>query len=281
MKSYQKSFLIFLICCLTIGLFSHLALAENNYVLDYKEKEDEIIATTKHAELHIEKNYIKKEKIYNIAEKIEKGIINLNSYLGEYNKYSFKKFGKIKYYIQSGNKISNAKRGSNSVELYHVHLKQSPYIHETAHVLLDNNEFETPDTWLTEGLPIYLNSKLAEYPPELIDDKNNPDELSKKYVKKDKYKVVLEYFPKKFHRDRDERWAFYSFAGSFVKYIEETYGKEKLLKIYNANRKKPIILSALEDETNENTRQTSKSIEDILGNNIEELKEEWFESLNI
>jgi len=280
MKLYQRLFLIFLICFLTIGLFNNLTLAERNYISNYNEKENEIVATTNHAELYIEKNYISKEEIYNIADKIEKGIRDLKKYLGsKYLKYNFKKMGKIKYYIQKGDKISHAIRSNKSIELYHVHLKQSPYIHETAHVLLDNNEFETPDTWLTEGLPIYLNSKFAEYPPELVGDKNNPNKLSQRYVKSDKYKVVLEYFPKKFHRSSDERWAFYSFAGSFIKFIENKYGKEKLLKLYNAKRKEIFTISDLEDTQNEDNRKITNSTEDIFGVSIEELKNEWLDIL--
>lgn len=279
MKSYRKIFLIFLICCLFVSFFNNLAVAENNYVLEYNIKENEIVANTKHAELHIEKEYLTKEEIYNIADKIEKGIRDLKSYLGKYSKYNFQEEGQIKYFIQNGDKISHAIRSSNSVELYHVHLKKSPYIHETAHVLLDNNEFETPDTWLTEGLPIYLNSKFAEYPPKLVDDKNNPNKLSQKYIKNENYKVVLEYFPKKFHRDRDERLVFYSFAGSFVKFIEDNYGREKLLKLYNTKRKESFTISDLEDDSKQNNRKTAKGVENILNNTLEELKKEWLDSL--
>jgi|GEM_PF-3453293 hypothetical protein len=283
MKSYRKLFFILLISCLSISIFTNLAFAENNYILDYKEKENKIVTTTKHAELHIEKNYIKKEEIYNIAEKIEKGIRNLKNYLGEHNKYNFKEYGKIKYFIQSGNKISHAIRSSNSVELYHVHLKQSPYIHETAHILLDENQIEIPDSWLSEGLPTYLNSKFAVYPPELVGDKNNPEELTKDIIRneKEKYELQLEYFPKKFHRDENEKWVFYSFAGSFVKFIKNKYGKEKLLELYQVERKKTVTILALEDNSNKDTEKTERSLEQLIGTSLNELKKEWLDSLQI
>ena len=278
MKTYLKIFFVVLVCCLFISLFNNIALAENNNVLDYKELKNEIIATTKHAELHIEKEYITEEEIYNIADKIEKGIKDLKNYLGDYNKYDFKEFGKIKYFIKSGNEISHALRDSNSIELYHVHLKQSPYIHETAHILLDENQFETPESWLVEGLPEYLNAKFANYPKELLGNKNNPDKLSQKYIKNSKYKAVLDYFPTKFHRNADERWAFYSFAGSFVKFIEKNYGKEKLLKLYQLKRKKTATISALEDSEEKNL-ETKEGVKQLLGKSLEDLKEEWINSL--
>jgi hypothetical protein len=83
-------------------------------------------------------------------------------------------------------------RSSRSIRLYHVHLKQSPYIHETAQILLDKNQIEKPELWLAEGLPTNLNTKFAEYSPELIGDKNNPNKLVREIIHKDKYKVVLE-----------------------------------------------------------------------------------------
>jgi NADH:ubiquinone oxidoreductase subunit E len=65
-----------------------------------------LLGTTKHAELHSKKGYINENETYTIAKKIEKGIRDLKNYLGEYNKYNFKNLGKIKYYIQPGDKYS-------------------------------------------------------------------------------------------------------------------------------------------------------------------------------
>ena len=279
MIKHKRLTIFFLISFLLLSIFNNLVFAEDNFILNYIKKDKEIVVTTKHAELHIEKEYITKEEIYNIADKIEKGIRDLKNYLGnKYLNYNFKKMGKIKYYIKSGNKISYAIRSDKRIELYHVHLKRSPYIHETAHILLDENQFETPESWLVEGLPEYLNAKFANYPKELLGNKNNPDKLSQKYVKNSKYKVVLDYFPTKFHRNGDERWAFYSFAGSFVKFIEKNYGKEKLLKLYQLKRKKTATISALEDSGDKNLK-TKESVEQLLGKSLEDLKEDWINSL--
>ena len=275
MKLQKKLFLI--TCLLLVGLFGNTVLADKDYVLDYNTNEKEIIVTTKHAELHIAKDYLTEKEIYNISNKIEKGIRTLKDYLGKDNiKHDFKEMGKIKYYIQPGDKSSKAIRSSRSVQLYHVHLKQSPYIHETAHILLDENQIEIPDTWLTEGLTTYLNSKFAEYPPEIIGDKNKPNKLAKEIIQEDKYKTVLEEFPTRYYRNDDEKWVYYSLAGSFIDYIESRYGKEKVLELYQAKRKETTTISALEDDDKDNE---PRSVKEIFGTSINELKEQWLTNM--
>ena len=278
----NKKLIIILCCCfLMIGVFNIFVSAENQYILSSETKEDHVIVTTKHAELYIKKGYINKDEINTIAQKIEIGIRDLKDYLGEYNKYNSSELGKIEYYIQDHHKINSSAIISNGrVYLSHVHLKKSPYIHETAHILLDKNAEEVPDPWLKEGLPTYLNAKFGQYKPNIIGDNNNLAKRTQQYLQNEEYEVVLEYFPAPFNRGADERRAFYWLSASFIKFIEDNYGKEKLLKLYNAKRKEAFTISALEDNSNEDIEESSKSVEEILGTSLEELKENWINSIN-
>ena len=276
MKSIKNLFFLILLCFITAALFSNPIQADNRFVLNYQENEKEIIATTKHAELHIEKDYINKEEIYNAADKIEQGIRDLKEYLGEdYTKYNFGEMGKIEYIIKSGDQYSNTIISGGRIRLYHVHLKQSPYIHVTARILLDENDFETPKPWLNIGMANYLGSILADYPADLIGDKNSPDKLTKEIIKDEKYETVVEYFPERYYNNSAEKWAFAPLAGSFVKFIENKYGKEKLLKLYQARRQATDTISALE----ESSQEDMKSVKQILGSSLKELKTEWLDSL--
>jgi len=274
---HKKALTVLLTCFLLIILLGNVAFADNNYVLDYNVKEKEIVVKTKQAELHIAKDYINKDEIYNIANKIEKGIRDLKKYIGEkYIKYDFEAKGKIKYFIQSGDKYSHAIRSSGKIKLYHVHLEQSPYIIVTAKMLLDENNFETPPLWLDLGMANYLSSLFADYPSELIGDKNSPDKLAKEILNNDKYDLVVKYFPKRYYKVSEEKWAFSPLAGSFVKFIKNKYGKEKLLEIYQAKRQNTGTISALENDVAQNI---AMSVEQILGTSLDELKEKWLASL--
>jgi hypothetical protein len=276
MKANKKLFFLILFFFIATSIFTNPLKADNNYVLDYIEKDEEIITTTKHAELHIEKDYIDKEEIYNAAGKIEQGIRDLKDYLGEdYTKYDFDEMGKIEYIIKSGDQYSNTIISGGRIRLYHVHLNQSPYIHVTARLLLDEDDFETPKPWLNIGMANYLGSILADYPADLIGNKNSPDKLAKEIIKDDKYKTVIEYFPERYYNNSAEKWAFAPLAGSFVKFIENKYGKEKLLKLYQARRQETDTISALEESSTEDM----KSVEQILGSSLKELKTEWLDGL--
>ncbi len=279
--NHQKKFLVILFLLLvSVSLFSNVVVAENKYILNYQTKEDNIVVTTKHAELYIKKGYINEEETYTIAKKIEKGIRDLKIYLGEYNKYNFKKIGKIEYYIEDHHTIkSNAIPSNGRVHLSHVHLKKSPYIHETAHILLDKNGEEIPDVWLKEGLPTYLNAKFAQYEPKIIGDNNNLDKRTQQYYQNKEFEEVLEYFPKPFYKGVNEQRGYYWLSASFVKYIENNYGKDKLLELYNARRKKVATIDVLEDNSSKNEKEGTKRIDEFLGTSVEKLKEQWLTSL--
>jgi hypothetical protein len=276
MKYQQSLFVLLILIFLVVGLFGNIVKAQNEYILNQETKDNNVIIATKHAELYIKEDYISKQEKYIIAQKIEKGIRDLKNYLGKYNKYNFQKEGKIEYYIENHHTIkSGAVRSNGRIHLSHVHLQKSPYIHETAHILLDENSEEVPDFWLREGLPTYLNAKLAEYKPEIIGDNNNLEKRTQQYLHNKDYEVLVETFPTPYFDGANGQRAFYWLSGSFVKYIEDNYGKEKLLKLYNARRKKSSTITALEDDSSENSEATSKSTEDILGTSIDELKEKW------
>ena len=280
MLRYNKVIIGLIILGLLICCSNNIIMSEEKYVLNSKTDEDSIILTTKHAKLYIDNDYISKQEKYVIAEKIEKGIRDLKSYLGEYNKYNFQKRGRIEYYIKNQYNIkSSSVRSNGRIHLSHVDLQISPYIHETAHLLLDKNAEEVSDVWLKEGLPTYLNVKFGQYKTEIIGDRNNLEKRTQKYLQNEDYEVIIEYFPRPYFDGADGQRAYYWLAASFVKYIEDNYGKEKLLKLYNAKRKESFTITALEDDSSDKTEGVNKSIEDILGVPIDKLKKQWLASV--
>lgn len=279
MKSLNKLFIVLFISFLALSVINISIASAENLILNYNTTNEKRIITTKHAELHINKNYINKEHSYIIAEKIEKGIRDLNNYLGDkYIKYNFEETGKIEYYIEAKHSTSTSSTIPSNGRVYLLEVKQhkSPYIHETAHIILDGDASISPDYWLKEGVPIYLNSKFTVDTPEVMKNRISLDELSRIYLQNDKYQLILKYFPEPYFRNKIERSVFCAFAGSFVQYIENQYGKKKLLELYQSKRQKPPTISVLENNEKNNK---PKSVEQILGSSIDEVKEQWLKTL--
>jgi len=248
-KFRKKIFIIWLIFFSLIILQSNYVKAGLQYNISYEEKQNEVFVNTKHSEIHIEKGYLNKKEIYEIAKKIEQGIVRVKDYLGEeFLAMDTSKY-KIKFYIRDGNFISNA--GGRTIKLSYVKEKNAPYIHEIVHILASYNGFKK---WISEGLAVYLNDYLGGYPSPPNFGKDL-DELSKEIIKKKELKEVLSFnntYVNPNMVSQEKRMAFYILSGSLVKYIEEKYGKEKLLKMYN-----------------------SININGVIDKSFDEIKKEW------
>lgn len=229
--------------------------ANTSYLFSCEEKRYEIIVITRYAEIHIEKDYLSKKEILEVSERIEEGIEKVKNYLGaKYLNFDFSKF-KIKYFIKDGNFVSNAAPSSGIIFLSYVKQKHAPYLHETVHVLASNFANDT-ETWLSEGLAVYLNDYLGGY-PAFANFGKDLDILSKQIINSEEFRDVVMYFPMAFIPNQNKRKAFYILAGSFVKFIENNYGKENLLEIYN----------------------NPKEINKIMNKTIEQIKNDWINYL--
>lgn len=249
MISFKKVFLLILCITLLIVSTHDLGKANNEIELNREIKENIILITTDHSVLHIEKNYLNKDDQIDIAEKVEKGILEVSNYLGKENlKFNFQE-KKVDVYIQSDKK-QNAISSSGIIYLENAKEGFSPYIFSTV-LVLANEHWQDKENWLSYGLATYLNKRFGEFPSHPVADKNI-DELARETINKKDYDLVYEYFPEMYYTNVNEKTAFSRIAGSFVKYIENEYGKESLLKIYNG-----------------------ANTEEITNKTIEELKSDW------
>ena len=253
MKSYKKFLILFLISFLIISISNNVNATNKNIVLKFEKEENNIVVTTKHAILFIEKDYLSEKEIYQIAQKIETGINKIKNYLPkDYIIRDLSNF-KIRYDIKSGKFISSA--GNGYVRLSFVKEGWAPYIHETVHAIsIYNNNRK----WLSEGLAVYLNDKLNGY-PSFPNYGKDLDKLSKQIINSKKYKDVIT-FKNKFTTSlvgQKKRKAFYTVSGSLVKYLLNEYGKEKVLKLL------------LQHDS-----------QDVLKKDFKEIKKEWVNHIN-
>ena len=132
------------------------------------------------------------------------------------------------------------------------------YFYELARILTKNPSSQ----WINDGLAVYLKSKLSNEPAfpnnDLDVDTSAKMFLDSAYI--DTIKLIKdgEKFVK--HIESEDMQALYSFLGSFVKYLEELLGKEKLLEI------------------SKNTKAAA-ALEQTTGKSLSALKKEWLKSL--
>jgi hypothetical protein len=96
--------------------------------------------------------------------------------------------------------------------------------HELFHVVA-MNEWGIPDIWLNEGMAVYSDNKWHGY--DLY-------QLSKYFVDNHR-NVSLDKLIKNFRKVDD--LISYPLAGSFVKYLDETYGRAMVIKIWKSKTK--------------------------------------------
>jgi hypothetical protein len=112
--------------------------------------------------------------------------------------------------------------------------------HELFH-LIAMNEWGVPETWLNEGMAVYSDKQWYNY--DLY-------ELTNYLIDHNRY-VPLDDLIKKFRKRED--LLSYPLAGSFVRYLDETYGRETILQIW--------------------TR--SAGLTEVTGKTIDQLEKEW------
>ncbi|WP_432708204.1 peptidase MA family metallohydrolase [Pedobacter sp.] len=132
-----------------------------------------------------------------------------------------------KYNIITGVISSNTKILFSNHELFHV---------------IAMNCWGTPSAWINEGMAVYSDNKWHGY--DLY-------QLTKYLLDNNRY-VSLNILIRKF-RKCDDLLA-YPLMGSFIKYLDDTYGRSTLLEIWKGN---------------------SKSLQRITGKDISELEQAW------
>ena len=118
--------------------------------------------------------------------------------------------------------------------------------HELFH-LLAMNLWGYPNTWINEGMAVYSDN---------IWNGKDLNELSKYFIENDKY-IPIERIVKKLKKY--DSGITYPLLGSFIKFIDETYGRETIKLIWSKGRR------ALKKE---------------LGKSLAEIEKEWLLSLN-
>ena len=117
--------------------------------------------------------------------------------------------------------------------------------HELFH-LMAMNLWGVPELWLNEGMAVYSDNSLNGY--DLY-------ALTNYLVNTNKYVPLKETIT---NFRKVDSWISYPLIGSFVKYLDETYGRELLLKVWKGKR---------------------KTIEKLTHKGINELETDWLNTI--
>jgi hypothetical protein len=228
------------------------------------------------------KNSIPENRMNEIVDTINLGITLADKYIGGPYDWQVFKNKQLIYYFCEGNFMSTtSKEGDIFIPVWRAQSNQSPWLHETMHLLLRSvngnwnpksnpmNLFKMP-MWLTEGMAEFLAMKISydnQIPKfDLFESGgySKVDSICNISVRQENGPHILKYIGepgimKKLFTKKRRFYAstFYNCSCSFTKYLVETYGLDKVLNAYT-NYKKEI-----------------ETIENFTGKTMNELREDW------
>jgi hypothetical protein len=205
-----------------------------------------VFYATEDCEYYFEPNYLGSEEIWNFVRLNETGREKLREFFPEaYLDYD----GLISYFISGGSSPSSA-GAEKKVILYRVKEQAAEYVHETSHIMAGRPD----ELWIEEGFATYVDWLYSEFesPPHYGKDL---DLLAYKIIFEDAKTYMLSMGENVMRGE--SRIEAYAIAGSLVKYIDETYGRETLFEIY----------------------LQARHPENVVGLNFDKLVQKWTEKL--
>ena len=212
--------------------------------------------------LWIEKGYLSKAKVKRLHKKIDNSIREIENFIGIKFDIDAYKTDKIEYFIHSKREPSHTITGYYPQKYMHPVIflsfaseKKAPFVHETVHIIA----WDWHTLWLKEGLAIFLNDKLGG-DPSFPNFGKDLDELAESNLHFSSIMAKIGQDGITEFSNQTERRIFYILSGSFVKFIYENIGIEKLMKIYKE-------------------KDTSNAVKELTGKELDIWKKEWIDSI--
>ncbi len=223
--------------------------------------------TSERSIVWVEADYLSEDVSRRLHRRIDKGIVEVETFLGVAFPSNIYKQKRIEYFVHSRRAPSHTITGYQPRKYLHpivflsfAKRQRTPYLHETVHII----GWDWNALWLKEGLAVHLNDRLGGFPtfPNL----GTPvDELTRDLLREGQHTALeaLDLIGKngvpRFHNRRVRR-TFYIFAGSYVGYLLKNTSVAKIMQIYSAD-------------------DTSGSISRVTGKSAGAWKKEWIASV--
>jgi hypothetical protein len=227
---------------------------------------------TEHFDIFCFKGSAAEKEIEKIAEQRETGFRKICRFLGKDSDVRIRMIlfadGATKY-SHTGHQGAGWAFGNTVVEIYNEKERLDPY-HETTHVLM--RPYGSPPALFNEGLAVYMSERLGAHAldamgggessvRERVGELNSKGELIE-------LEELLTYT--EIGSGETNPPVAYPEAASFVKFLIETYDKDKFLKAYRT----------LRNSSDKATQQQNvKALEKIYDKSLDELKSQWKSTL--
>jgi hypothetical protein len=227
---------------------------------------------TKHFDIFCHKGSTAEKEIDKIAEQRERGFREICRFLGKDSDVRLRMIlfeDAATKYSHTGHQGAGWAFGNTVVEIYNEKQRLDPY-HETAHILM--GPYGSPPALFNEGFAVYISEHLGSLALaamkggessiyERVRELNGKGELIP-------LEELLTYT--EIGSGETNPPVAYPEAASFVKFLVETYGKERFLKAYRT----------LRNSNDKATQQQNvKALEKIYGKSLDELKIQWKSTL--
>lgn len=223
---------------------------------------------TKHFDIFCYKGSTAEKDIDKIAEQRDRGFREICRFLGKDSDVRIRMIlfaDAATKYSHTGHQGAGWAFGNTVVEIYNEKQKLDPY-HETAHILM--GPYGSPPALFNEGFAVYISERLESHALAAM-----------KVGESSIYERVRELSGKGELIGLEELLTYteigsgktnppvaYPEAASFVKFLIDTYGKERFLKAYRTLRNS-------NDKAMQ--QQNVKALETIYGKSLDELNNEW------
>jgi hypothetical protein len=224
--------------------------------------------TAKHFDIFCFKGSTAEKEIDKIAERRDRGFREICRFLGKDSDVRIRMIlfeDAATKYSHTGHQGAGWATGNMVVEIYNEKQKLNPY-HETAHIL--TGPYGSPPALFNEGFATYISERWGSNTLaamgggessiyERVRELNGKGELIP-------LEELLTYT--EIGSGRSNPTVAYPEAASFVKFLIDTYGKDKFLKAYRTLRRSG-------DKSVQ--QQNVEALQGIYGKSLDELKNEW------
>ena len=223
---------------------------------------------TKHFDIFCFKDSAAEKAIEKIAEQRETGFREICRFLGKDSDVRIRMIlfeDAATKYTNTGHTGMGWAFGNTVVEVYNEKQRLDPY-HETTHVLM--RRYGSPPALFNEGLAVYMSERLGAHALDAMGGGESSiyERVGELNSKGDWIPLeVLLTYTEIGSRETNPPVA-YPEAASFVKFLIDTYDKDKFLKSYRTLRNSG-------DKATQ--QQNVKALETIYGKSLDELKTEW------
>jgi len=227
---------------------------------------------TDHFDIYYFKNSTAEREIEQIARQKEEGFKQICRFLGKDSdiriRMVFFEDGQTKQ-IQTGHQGAGWAFGNTIVEIYNDKEKLDPY-HETTHILM--GPVGSPPALFNEGFATYMSEKLGTHALANLDGGQATihQRAAELKAKGEWIELPTLLSFREIGSPVTRPPIAYAEAGSFVKFLLDTYGKDKFLEAYGS----------LQNSNQQSVQQENvRKLGEIFGHSLPELEAQWHKLL--